>query len=405
MTMGTTCSLLHLHHHPLYLYTPQISLPLPRQPLLDKMIASGSSDAANLNSQDEDEELVNEETPKLELPPSLHRPANGQRGQASYYLPQPPVKVVNAANGMNSLYQYQSGCATNTVYKDNPSFSSSIKTWSVTQNMYISSLSWMWRWSCCSHTWQPNAGHPIGCSGPQVICKWRYCCGIVGVPQDIRLGVIWPLTPMPLLSSVPSFAGEDNVKWQDRGNSHWHVLVTCLLMCHWDRHATVTMSSGKPFDCQLALALQADASLIGLLLSCWYVLVTCLLMHPCCLLADVSLSLACQCILGICLLMHPCHLLADVSSTWITMSSGKPFDCQFIQYTVPLSFLPGVGLLQLRTLYQTGKWPVHTLHFSIRLSWWLILQVSAVHHTYIPLLSTFTNVWAGSSTSSLCVML
>ena len=145
MTTGTTCSLLHLHCHPLYLYTLQISLPLPHQPLLDKMIASRSSDAANLNLEDEDEELVNKETPKLELPPSLHGPANGQRGWASHYLPQPPAKVVNTANGMNSPYQYQSGCAMNTVYKDNPSFSSSIKTWSVTQNTYISSLSWMWR--------------------------------------------------------------------------------------------------------------------------------------------------------------------------------------------------------------------------------------------------------------------
>ena len=41
------------------------------------MIASRSSDAADLNSEDEDEELVNEETPELELPPSLHGPANG----------------------------------------------------------------------------------------------------------------------------------------------------------------------------------------------------------------------------------------------------------------------------------------------------------------------------------------
>ena len=139
---------------------------------------------------------------------------------------------------------------------------------------------------------------------------------------------------------------------------------------------------------------------MSLSLTYWCVLVACLLMYPCCSLTNASLSFVCWCILVACSLM--CHQHGHAT---ITMSSGKPFDHQFIQYTVPLSFLPGVGLLQLRTLYQTGKWPVHTLHFSIRLLWWLILQVSAVHHTYIPLLSTFTNVWAGSSTSSLCVVL
>ena len=217
--------------------------------------------------------------------------------------------------------------------------------------------------------------------------------------------------------------------------------------------ATVTMSSGKSFDHQLALALQADVvcrSLadVSLSLACWCVINTdmppllwiqvshsiinrhqlCeLTRHSlgCRLLADASLSLAYWCVLVACLLMYPCPSLADASLSFVcrcvlvthwptchwhrhatvTMSSGKPFDCQFTQYTVPLSFLPGVGLLQLRTLYQTGKWPVHTLHFSIRLLWWLILWVSAVCHTYIPLLSTFTNIWAGSSTSSLCVVL
>ena len=217
--------------------------------------------------------------------------------------------------------------------------------------------------------------------------------------------------------------------------------------------ATVTMSSGKSFNCQLALALRADVVChlladASLLLALWHVInmdmppllwiqvshlivnrhQLCKLMHHslvCHSLADASLSLAYWCVLVACLLMYPCCLLADASLSFVcwcilvthsltchwhrhatvTMSSGKPFDHQFIQYTVPLFFLPGVGLLQLRTLYQTRKWPVHTLHFSIRLSWWLILQVSAVCHTYIPLLSTFTNVWAGSSTSSLCVML
>ena len=73
------------------------------------------------------------------------------------------------------------------------------------------------------------------------------------------------------------------------------------------------MNSGKPFDCQSASALQADASLTGLSFACQRILVTCLPMHPCCLLADVSLSFACQHILVTCLPMHPCCLLADVS--------------------------------------------------------------------------------------------
>ena len=34
--------------------------------------------------------------------------------------------------------------------------------------------------------------------------------GIVGVPQDLALGVICPLTLMPPLSSVPFFADEDD---------------------------------------------------------------------------------------------------------------------------------------------------------------------------------------------------
>ena len=157
---------------------------------------------------------------------------------------------------------------------------------------------------------------------------------------------------------------------------NWHQL--CELTCH-----------------SLVCHSLANASL-SLTYRC--ILVACLLM--CHSLTDASLSFVCQCVLVTCLLT--CHRHGHAT---ITMSSGKPFDHQFIQYTVTLSFLPGVGLLQLRTLYQTGKWPVHTLHFSIRLLWWLILWVSAVHHTYIPLLSTFTNVWAGSSTSSLCVVL
>ena len=39
-------------------------------------------------------------------------------------------------------------------------------------------------------------------------------------------------------------------------------------MCHWHRHATIPMSSSKPFDCQLALALLANVLLTGLLLAC-----------------------------------------------------------------------------------------------------------------------------------------
>jgi hypothetical protein len=39
--------------------------------------------------------------------------------------------------------------------------------------------------------------------------------GIVGVLQDVGLGVICPLTPMPPPSSEPSFAEEDDVEGQD----------------------------------------------------------------------------------------------------------------------------------------------------------------------------------------------
>ena len=39
--------------------------------------------------------------------------------------------------------------------------------------------------------------------------------GVVGVPQDLGLGVICPLTPMPPPSSVPFFADEDDVEGQD----------------------------------------------------------------------------------------------------------------------------------------------------------------------------------------------
>ena len=84
--------------------------------------------------------------------------------------------------------------------------------------------------------------------------------------------------------------------------------------------ATVTMSSGKPFDRQSALDLRADTSLTGLSLAHQRVLVTRSPTRPCRLLADASLldtslSLTHRCVLVTRLPMRPCRLLANVPST------------------------------------------------------------------------------------------
>lgn len=187
---------------------------------LDETIACGSSDAADLDSEDEDEELVNETIlpPELELPPGLHGPSNGRRGRASYYLPRPPAEVVNTANGTNSPYRYRSGCATNTVYEDNPSFSSS-------SSPSKPGLSLKTRTFPHSRECEGDRAALLLDSPTQAIQQdavdlesfgnGDIVVGVVGVPQDVGLGVICPLTPMPPPSSVPFFADEDDVEGPD----------------------------------------------------------------------------------------------------------------------------------------------------------------------------------------------
>ena len=187
---------------------------------MDETIAYGSSDAADLDSVDEDEELVNEETilpPELELPSSLHGPANGRRGRASYYLPRPPAGVFNAANGIHSPYRYQSGYATNTVYEDNPSFSSlspskpglSLKTRTFPHSRECEGD----RAALVLNS--PTQAIPQDTVDLESFGNGDIIVGVAGVPQDLGLGVICPLTSMPLPSSVPFLADEDDVEGQD----------------------------------------------------------------------------------------------------------------------------------------------------------------------------------------------
>ena len=188
---------------------------------LDETIACGSSDAADLDSEDEDEELVNEQTilpPELELPPGLHGPANGRRGRASYYLPRPPAEVVNAANGTNSPYRNRPGCSTNTVYEDNPSFFSSSSPskpgLSLKTRTFSHSRECEGDHAALSLD-SPTQAIPQDAVDLESFGNGDFVVGIVGVPQDVGLGVICPLTPMPPPSSVPFFADEDDVEGQD----------------------------------------------------------------------------------------------------------------------------------------------------------------------------------------------
>ena len=83
--------------------------------------------------------------------------------------------------------------------------------------------------------------------------------------------------------------------------AYWCVLVAHLPTCHRHRHATITVSSGKPFDCQSVLDLWADTSLPVLSLAHQYVhrllidmSIAHSLMHPCCSLTDASFLIAHQ---------------------------------------------------------------------------------------------------------------
>ena len=188
---------------------------------LDETIELESAEAADLDSEDEDEELMNEGGDtilprELELPPGLHGPTNGRRGRASYYLPRPPAEVVNAANGTNSPYRHRPGCATNTVYEDDPSFSSSLSK---------PGLSLTMRTSPCPHAFEgeraallldsPTQAVPQDAAELEAVANGDIVMGIVDVPQNVGLGVICPPTPMPPLSSVPLFADEDGVEGHD----------------------------------------------------------------------------------------------------------------------------------------------------------------------------------------------
>src|SRR5258706_9237385 len=64
---------------------------------LDETIACLSPDAADLDSEDEDENEGGGEAilpRELELPPGLHGPANGRRDRERYYWPGPPATVL-----------------------------------------------------------------------------------------------------------------------------------------------------------------------------------------------------------------------------------------------------------------------------------------------------------------------
>jgi len=189
----------------------------------DETIVLESPDAAGLDS-DEDEELeemrlggdAGGETilpPELELPPGLHGPANGRRGRASYYLPRPPAELVNAANGKDSPYRCRSGCATDVVSEVDPPSSSLSKT----------SLSLKVQTPPRSRGFKHERAALLLDSPTQVVPQdavdleafGDVVVGIVGVPQDVGLGVICPPTPMPPPSSVPFLADEDDVDGQD----------------------------------------------------------------------------------------------------------------------------------------------------------------------------------------------
>jgi len=188
---------------------------------LDENIVLESSEAADLDSEDEDEELMYEGGEmilphELELPPGLHGPANGRRGRASYYMPRPPAEVVNAANGANSPYRYRPESATNTIYEDDPSYSSSSPS--------KPGLSLKTRTATNSHGREyehsallldsPTQAVPQDAVNLEAFGNGDIVVGTVGVPQDVGLGVICPQTPMPPPSSVPLFA-EDDVEGQD----------------------------------------------------------------------------------------------------------------------------------------------------------------------------------------------
>ena len=183
--------------------------------VLDETIALESSEAADLDSEDEDEELMDEGggtilPRELELPPGLHGPTNGRRGRASYYLPRPPAEVVSAANGTNSQYRYRPGCAT---HEGDPAFSSSLSKPGLSLNM---------RPSPRSHELEGERSALLLDSPTQAVSQdavdletfgnGDIVVGTVGVSQDVGLGVICPLTPMPPPPSVPFFA---DVEGQD----------------------------------------------------------------------------------------------------------------------------------------------------------------------------------------------
>ena len=187
----------------------------------DETVILESPDAADLDS-DEDEGLEDMSMggdgaggsvlpPELELPPGLHGPTNGRRGRTGHYLPRPPAELVKTANGKDSPYRCRTGCATDVVYEDDPSSSSSP---GLSLKMQTSPRSRGFKHERAALLLDsPTQGVPqdtvnLEAFGDVVV-------GIVGVPQNIGLGVMCPPTPMPPPSSAPFFADEDDIDGQD----------------------------------------------------------------------------------------------------------------------------------------------------------------------------------------------
>ena len=188
--------------------------------IAEETISLESPDAADLDSDEEggdgDGGIIL--PPELELPPGLHGPANGRRGRKSHYLPRPPAELVNAANGRDSPYRCRTGCATGVVvYEDDPASSSSSSSSSSLSkpglSINLQTSRGFTRERAALLLDSPTQGVPqdavdLEAFGDVVV-------GVVGVPQDVGLGVMCPPTPMPPPSSMPFFADEDDLDEQD----------------------------------------------------------------------------------------------------------------------------------------------------------------------------------------------
>jgi len=113
-------------------------------------------------------------------------------------MPRPPAEDVNAADGTNSPYRYRPECATNTIYEDDPSYSSSspsnlgllLKTRTATNS----------RGCEYEHAAllldSPTQAVPQDAVNLETFGNGDISVDTVGVPQDVGLGVICPQTPI-----------------------------------------------------------------------------------------------------------------------------------------------------------------------------------------------------------------